>query len=90
MAQESELSLLKFTLLRIECQPCVFDALKDYFESAVVLCFVFAKDDDVIHLALDSLQVDRVFTHAPLKVLWGARDAEWELIETIASHMCDK
>ena len=76
MAQESELSLFKLALLRVEYHPCVFDAVKDCLESAVMLCFVFAKDQDVIHLALDSLQAIQEFTYAALKVLWGARDAE--------------
>ena len=90
VAQESELFLFKLALLRVECHTCVFDALKDCLESAVMLCFVFAEDQDVVHLALDSLQAGQEFAHAALKVLRGAGDAEWEFIEAIASHGCDE
>ena len=49
-----------------------------------------SQDENVIHLAQDTLKASQEFTHLSLKVLWRTRNAEWELVKTVMSHWCDK
>ena len=63
---------------------------QDCFHSLVVFCFVLAEDENIVHMAQDSLEASEELAHPPLEVFGSARDAERELVEAEASNWRDE
>ena len=72
------------------CHSCRLDAFQNCREPGVVLRLVLPEDQDVVHLAYNTIQTAEDCRHPLLEVLWCTGDAKRELIETIAARRSDE
>ena len=54
-----------------------------------MLQLVLSKDEYVVHMAENSFLPFQDLAHSSLKMLWGAGNAKWQLVEAIAYEWCD-
>ena len=76
----------KFAFLWVNGCTCFLDVSKDCCKSSVMFGLVSSKDEDVVHLAEDTLKTSEELTHTPS----GTRNSKQEFIEAIVPRRCDE